>query len=216
MKTRRVFFSAVFGYLTSFGLFLTPGAQWIGAAYAKVKKLLLPANTKMKDLIRKNPGKLDTRNLLETPLQDFQTMGETKYELPSEGWRLKVTGRVSNELSLSYMEMLDLPSVERKVLLICPGFFAQHGRWKGLDMQQILAKAVFEKDATKVTFSGPTDSYKSTNSFSIDLVLSNQVFLAYKVNGKTLPKKHGFPLRVVAEEAFGANWVKFVNSVIIE
>ena len=43
-----------------------------------------------------------------------------------------------------------------------------------------------------------------------------QVFLAYDVNGKALPKRHGFPLRVVAEDYYGDDWVKYVYKMRLE
>jgi len=42
---------------------------------------------------------------------------------------------------------------------------------------------------------------------------SDKVFLAYEVNGKPLPQRHGFPLRAVAEDSFGYDWVKYVYKV---
>jgi DMSO/TMAO reductase YedYZ molybdopterin-dependent catalytic subunit len=39
------------------------------------------------------------------------------------------------------------------------------------------------------------------------------VFLAYSVNDRVLPQKHGFPLRVVAEDHYGGSWVKYVYKV---
>ena len=44
-------------------------------------------------------------------------------------------------------------------------------------------------------------------------VESGKVFLAYAVNGQTLPQKHGYPLRVVAADRLGSDWVKFVYKV---
>jgi len=46
--------------------------------------------------------------------------------------------------------------------------------------------------------------------------LADTVFLAYGVNGKTLPQKHGFPLRVVAEDTYGSDWVKYVYGLEVE
>ncbi len=46
-------------------------------------------------------------------------------------------------------------------------------------------------------------------------VLSEKVFLAYRVNGEQLPKKHGFPLRTVAEGYYGYDWVKHVYRVSV-
>jgi sulfoxide reductase catalytic subunit YedY len=44
----------------------------------------------------------------------------------------------------------------------------------------------------------------------VNEAFSNMVFMAYQVNGETLPVKHGFPLRVVAEGHYGYEWVKYV------
>ncbi len=40
-----------------------------------------------------------------------------------------------------------------------------------------------------------------------------KIFLAYEVNGQVLPRKHGFPCRVVAEDHYGSVWVKFVHQI---
>jgi len=42
-----------------------------------------------------------------------------------------------------------------------------------------------------------------------------RVFLAYRVNGEPLPQKHGFPLRLVYEDAYGYDWVKYVEEIVI-
>jgi sulfoxide reductase catalytic subunit YedY len=42
------------------------------------------------------------------------------------------------------------------------------------------------------------------------------VFLATHVNGTVLPRKHGFPLRVVAEGYYGSEWVKYVGKLTVE
>jgi sulfoxide reductase catalytic subunit YedY len=39
---------------------------------------------------------------------------------------------------------------------------------------------------------------------------------SFDVNGQALPKKHGFPLRMVAEGHYGSGWVKYVNRVKLE
>ena len=144
-------------------------------------------------------------------------MGETDYDVDLHEWRLVVTGRVKTPLALTDQEILSLPSFERNVLLICPGFFANHGRWKGFSLGKLLEKAGCEKGTTKVAVSGPKiGSYEKVDEFPLEDVLSNKVFLAYGVNGQVLPKKHGFPLRVVAEGYYGSNWVKYVYKVTVQ
>jgi sulfoxide reductase catalytic subunit YedY len=130
-----------------------------------------------------------------------------------EKWRLEVTGEVLSPLSLTYQEILEMPPVERKVLLICPGFFANHGIWKGISIGRLLEKAEIREAATHVEVQGPKTPSGKVVRYPIADVISDKVFLAYAVNGQVLPEKHGFPLRVVAEDYFGYDWVKYVETV---
>ena len=216
MNRRREFLKISMGFFGSIGLFLNPLFSAVQWAYAQAKKTILPKGTKRESLVYKNPRLLDTRNLEITKLKDFGTMGISDHDVNLNEWRLEVTGRLSKPLRLTYSEILAIPSVEKRVLLICPGFFANHGEWKGISMKTLLERAGAEKDATHVTFSGPRGLYGKQETFPIDDVLQNKVFLAYGVNGEALPRRHGFPLRVVAEGYHGDDWVKYVYKVILQ
>jgi len=195
------------------GLLLSPFFQAVRVVYGKAKRIILPKGTDRESLIDKNPAELDTRNLETTPLKEFRTMGLSNHAVNLQDWRLEVTGRVKKPLTLTYAQVLAQPAMEKDVLLICPGFFANHGRWKGISMGKLLAEAGMENGVTQVNFSGPENEYEKVEAFPLEDVLSGRVFLAHSVNGKTLPRKHGFPLRVVAEDLFGFRWVKYVFNV---
>ena len=81
-------------------------------------------------------------------------------------------------------------------------------------MAKLLEMARVSPDATHVYFSGPKENYEKTERFPMADILSDKVFLAYGANGSVLPKKHGFPLRVVAQDYYGGDWVKYVYKVI--
>jgi sulfoxide reductase catalytic subunit YedY len=204
MKTRRQFNKIIFGFFTGFSLMFTPFLSLVRWGIAKTKKFVLPKDTKRETLIEKNPAQLDTRNLEITALEDFGTMGPTDHEVDLDEWRLEITGHTRNPLGLTYQEITALPWIEREVLLICPGVFANHGRWKGISIKELLERAGWKKDATHVTVRGPKN------------ILSDKVFLAYQVNGEILPQKHGFPLRLVAEGYYGYEWIKYVHSITVE
>ena len=70
-----------------------------------------------------------------------------------------------------------------------------------------------DSGVTDITFSGPDGTYEKTGQFPIEDIFSDKVFLAYSVDDSVLPKKHGFPLRVVAEDYYGGDWVKYVYKV---
>ena len=145
-----------------------------------------------------------------TPLKDFGTMGLSDYEADLNQWRLELSGRVAFPLKLTYAEITSLPSIEKEVLLNCPGFFFNRGLWKGISMKALLEKAGVEQGAEQVSFSGPLGQDEKTAEFPLEHVLSNWVFLCYGVNGQALPQKHGYPLRVVAASYAGDEWVKYV------
>ena len=214
--SKRRFLKISIKFLTGIGFLASPILSWIRLAHANVQKIILPKDFPRKDLVDKNPADLDTHKLDITSLKDFETMGITDQDTDLDTWRLKVEGLVERPFQLTYSQILTLPAIERNVLLICPGFFANHGRWKGISMTTLLEKAKVKDGATLVTFRGPEGTYEKTERFYLKDAISNKVFLAYEVNGKPLPKKHGFPLRVVAEGHYGFNWVKYVHKITID
>jgi len=216
MENRRQFFNKLFGLIGGASIVLFPLATFVQKVYGKAKKVILPKGTERNSLIQKDPETLDTRNLEVTPIEDFETMGITDYEVDLSKWRLIVEGAVPTPLQLTYEEIKSLPSMEREILLICPGFFAIHGRWKGINMDQLLRKVKAEKGATHVTFYGPEGNYEKVERFPIEDIRKGKIFLAYGVNGKPLPTKHGFPLRIVAEDRYGGEWVKYVYKMTVK
>jgi sulfoxide reductase catalytic subunit YedY len=212
MNTRRNFMRLALGGLLGGGWLLGSPLPAIRRAWAAARKVLAKG-TKRETLIHENPAALDTRNLEVTPLEEFGTMGPTDLVVDLATWRLEVSGQVRRPLSLTYAQLTALPVIEREVLLICPGFFANHGRWKGLSIQGLLRQADFDRAAARVVIraqGGKTATYPLAD------ILSDKIFLAYQVNGKELPRRHGFPLRVVAEDYYGSDWVKYVTKVSVE
>ena len=213
MHNRRQFIKMIMGFLSWIGLIFSPVFNGIRVVLAKTKKIILPKGTRMDTLINKNPANLDTRNLDLTPVEAFETMGLHNHPVNLNTWRLELGGHVRRSLKLTYNEILEMPSIERNVLLICPGVFAYHARWKGISVAKLLEMANMIAGVTHVFLSGPDGTYEKTGRFSIEDILSDKVFLAYSVNDSVLPKKHGFPLRVVAEDYYGGDWVKYVYRV---
>lgn len=213
MNTRRQFIQKTLTWFTAIGVFFNPVFCGIKSAYAKAKRILVPRGTEMKSLIRENPAELDTRDLDVIPLTDFETMGDTEHEINLEQWRLEITGKLKKPIKLSYSQILELPVIERKILMICPGFFSNHGLWKGISIWNLLEMAGAREGITHVSLRGDGRYIEKVDQFNIEDVRSNKVFLAYQVNGKVLPQKHGYPLRAVAEGKYGSTWTKYVNKV---
>ena len=213
MNTRRQFVVGLARVLGGIGLVLNPAPDFIRRALAALQRRLLPEGTELQSLINEHPVNLDTRNLKIMSLESFSTMGLTDHSVDLSMWGLVVTGKVKKPLKLSYTEILTLPAVEENALLVCPGFFTIHARWKGIAVNEVLSMAEPLDGVAHVTVHGPEGPYEKVEAFDRGEVESGQVFLAYAVNGQPLPQKHGFPLRAVAADRLGSDWVKFVYKV---
>ena len=213
MKTRRQFIKFSLKFLSGLSMFFGTMGTALENVYARVKRILVPKGTDLSTLRSENPATLDTRNLEVRPLKEFETMGQTDHEVDLKSWRLLIEGNVATPIQLSYSRVLGLPSIERKVLMICPGFFTNHGSWKGISLMTALNMAGLKADTTHIIASGPQGAYEKSDKFPIADIRADKVFLAYQVNGERLPQKHGFPLRIVAEDYYGDEWVKYVYKI---
>jgi DMSO/TMAO reductase YedYZ molybdopterin-dependent catalytic subunit len=210
MNTRRQFVIRISRFLAGLGLAVNPIPSLVGRAQAAARRRILPKDTDLQSLKDENPAALDTRLLEIMPIESFRTMGLDDYAVSLDQWRLEVTGKVKHPLRLTYAELMALPAVEESVLLICPGIFTIYARWKGVAVAEILKRAGANGGVNQITLHGPQGPYENVEAFKMDEVASGKVFLAYGVNGQPLPQKHGFPLRAVAADRFGSDWVKFV------
>ncbi len=175
-------------------------------------KQLLPKGFPKNQLLNMNPAEVDNRNLDIDPLNEFGTMGPTDMSINLKIYRVKVTGKVDRPLSLTYDEFMKRPSVTETVLLICPGFFSNNGSWTGVTLKSLVQEAQIKKEAQYIDVSGPQGKNVRIPINALD---QKKIFLAYRVNGETLPQKHGFPLRLVYEDAYGYDWVKYVEEIVV-
>ena len=216
MLTRRTFIGSTLKALSLIALLLEPLFSGVNSVWAYTKKTVIPRGAERQNFIDKNPAELDSSNMDVTPLAEFGTMGLDDYQVDLEEWRLVVDGKVEKPLSLEYSQILDLPSIEKTVLLVCPGVFVNNGTWKGISILELLKRAQVKDDAAYVTLRGPRGNYEKVERYSLNDSGSDQLFLAYQVNGTTLPRKHGYPLRLVAEGRYGSEWVKYVWNVKVD
>lgn len=185
--------------------------KFVSSSWAKAKQLL-PKGFPKDQMINMNPAEIDNRDLEIDPLDKFGTMGPTDVAVDIKTYRLKIMGKVKQPLSLTYDEILKYPSLTETVLLICPGFFANNGRWTGVNFKVLLQEAQVRKEAHYIDIKG---AYKKVVRIPLKELHQKKIFLAYRINGEPLPMKHGFPMRLVFEDAYGYDWVKYVEEIVI-
>ena len=160
-------------------------------------------------IISQHPSEVDNTLLPITPIEDLDLTGRP-VEVDIDEYRLVIDGLVERPLSLTYQELLSRPQISEVVLLICPGVFWDNAQWMGTPLGPLLEEVGLQEGAKKVKFHA-LDGYQ--RSLSLEEALADGVFLAYQVNGETLPLEHGFPLRLVARHQFGGTWVKWLERI---
>jgi sulfite oxidase len=149
-------------------------------------------------------------------------------------WRLKIDGNVSTPLNLSMDELRRMPSFELAAVLECAGngrsFYEPsaagmqwtngavgNGSWKGVRLRDLLDMAQINPGSVEILFDGADVPIGSMADFQRSIPLNKALLpntlLAYNMNGKTLPIKHGFPLRAIVPGWAGNSWVKWLTNV---
>lgn len=146
-----------------------------------------------------------------TPIEDFFIMDTGGApDIVIEEWTLEVTGLVENPLVLTYEDVLKFPSVTQVTRLYCMPGYEGTGEWTGVPLKYILEKVGYKDSTVSVVFYA-ADDYSS--SITLEEALRDDTILAYQMNGVTLPKEHGYPVRLVVPGKVGYKWVKWIVKI---
>ena len=56
-----------------------------------------------------------------------------------------------------------------------------------------------------------SDGYST--ELPLNYITSNNIIIAYKMNGLTIPPERGFPFELVAESQYGYKWIKWITGI---
>ncbi len=134
----------------------------------------------------------------------------TQY-IDNQTYRLNVTGLVNNTLSLTYDEVLaDFQAYKKVVTLDCVEGWSAKILWEGFLVQDLLAKAGADPNATTIIFYA-NDGYST--ALPASYIKDHNILMAYKMNDLTLPPERGFPFQLVAESQYGYKWIKWITTI---
>lgn len=131
-------------------------------------------------------------------------------------WRLKVTGLVTRELSLSLSQLRALPHREQITRHDCVEGWSAIGKWRGVPLKTILDGAGLRTQARYIVFHC-ADTMSSGQPYyeSIDLAdaFHPQTILAFALNDQVLPVANGAPLRLRVERHLGYKHAKYLMGI---
>jgi DMSO/TMAO reductase YedYZ molybdopterin-dependent catalytic subunit len=142
------------------------------------------------------------------PNDDFYRI-DTALVVPrvsADDWRLRLTGRVGSELSFTYAELIDRALVEEYVTIACVsnevgGDLIGNARWGGVRLVEILEEADVDRDGTQLV-GRSVDGW--TAGFPTELAFDGrEPLLALTMNGEPLPRRHGYPARLIVPGLYG-------------
>jgi len=97
---------------------------------------------------------------------------------------------------------------ELEATLDCTGGFYSIQRWRGIRVGRLLDQVALDRDAHYVSFVSVT-SYR----WSLPLEEARNALLATHSGEESLSHEHGYPLRLVAPNRRGFQWVKWITRV---
>jgi DMSO/TMAO reductase YedYZ molybdopterin-dependent catalytic subunit len=163
------------------------------------------------------PKRLDYVEVTEYQGQDLSSINDFRENsikgpqyINIENYTLIIEGLVDQEKTYTYDEVLDHENYEKVVTLNCVEGWSVTILWEGVLLKDLLDEAGINPQANTVIFYAH-DGYSS--SLPLDYIIDNNILLAYKMNGVTLPPERGFPFQLVAESKLGYKWVKWITSI---
>jgi DMSO/TMAO reductase YedYZ molybdopterin-dependent catalytic subunit len=164
----------------------------------------------------------------------------THYDIPAvdDEWRLTIDGKVASPFGLSLDELRALPAHEVVSTMECAGNGRARltprpvsqpwlqeavgtGRWRGALLRDILDRAQPGATAVEVLFTGLDRGVEGgeeqpyQRSLNTELARSDDVLLAYELNGEPLPPQHGWPLRLLVPGWYGMTNVKWLTRITL-
>ncbi len=153
-------------------------------------------------------------------------------------WRLKVSGDVKRPLRLSLQSIKRMSTKTVVVTMECagnsrsrmnprpPGTPWRQGAlgtasWTGVPPKEILARAGVKDSALEVLFRGADSGLEGGHvtrferSLPIKEAVSENVILAFGMNGRPLPISHGYPIRLQVPGWYGVASVKWLDEVTL-
>lgn len=167
------------------------------------------------------PARLDwAKGLVRKPVtsvKEFYVMSKNTVDpvVDPKTWRLKIKldDRVLREFS--YAELLSLPREERFVTLRCVSNTLRSdlmgtAAWSGLRLEQLVRRSEIGSSVVELAVIG-LDGHG--DSLKLDYAFSGEPLFALGMNGETLNRNHGYPIRMLTPRYYGFKSIKWIDEI---
>jgi DMSO/TMAO reductase YedYZ molybdopterin-dependent catalytic subunit len=143
-------------------------------------------------------------------------------------WRLHIEGNVAHPLELRFADLLESPSKEVEAVLECAGNLAggsavSNAVWEGVGIAELLSQAGIARNSQAVLLEGSDSGQLLAGSprlpycqvVPIEKCSHPESLVAFKLNGRFLPRRNGFPARAVFPGWYGMDSVKWLKRLVV-
>lgn len=124
-------------------------------------------------------------------------------------WDFRVFGLIENPLTLTWQEFQELPRRDLVTDIHCVTRWSKlDTRWTGVPFREIVERARPKPEAGYVVAHAENNF---TANLPLDVLLDDDVLLAYEFDGKPLEPEHGYPLRLLVPKRYfwkSAKWLR--------
>ncbi|MFX1533953.1 MAG: sulfite oxidase-like oxidoreductase [Promethearchaeota archaeon] len=133
-------------------------------------------------------------------------------------WRLKIHGEVEKPLTLTYDELISLPSSRITCDIHCVTSWSKFDTvWEGVPFKEIIKLVQPRPNVKFVIFECADLGGQFTTNVPLDVLLDEDALLAYKYDDKPLETAHGGPVRGLVPKRYfykSAKWIIGLKFVI--
>ncbi len=154
-----------------------------------------------------------------TPNDEFYVVSKNfldpRVDTGDPNWTIRVEGNVQTPRSFSESDLMQLAGPDFVSTLTCisnpiGGPLISTATWTGAPLMRVLDACGLDPNAVTVVFHGK-DGY--SDSLPLEKAIAPTTTLVWAMNGEPLPRRHGFPARVIVPGRYGIKNVKWLERI---
>ncbi len=132
-----------------------------------------------------------------------------------EDWSLEVSGLFDNPQNLNLEDLMEFSPTTQTITLGCisnpvGGDLIGTSNWTGLRLRDLLEELGLQPEAKSLVIEASDGFFETV---LLTDMLDARTLLVYGMNGQTLPKDHGFPLRIYIPDRYGMKQPKWITKI---
>ncbi|MFC6784498.1 molybdopterin-dependent oxidoreductase [Halobaculum halobium] len=174
----------------------------------KVTTLMQDAEKTSLDISGDTPG-------LVSSFDEFYNVDIAEFDpdLSPDDWSMTITGEVGTDVTVPFDKLTDMPTEHRFVTLRCVGEGLNGHKldtavWTGTPLAPLLAEADPDGECDCAMLKAEDDYFVQFPTEALE-----DAFLAWGMNGQSLPRSHGHPVRVLVPGHWGETNVKWISEI---